>query len=55
MSRPLTIVRRSLRKDGKSARLPWVFRCGCGLRSQCDSFERGLFHLRYHGCDDFHP
>lgn len=51
--RPLRVNRRSLRRNGEHPRLPWVFRCGCGLRSQVNTFERGLSKIRYHDCNDY--
>ena len=56
MTRPLRVNRMSLRKDGKNPNLPWVFLCGCGLRSQMRDYEQGLYKLRHHDCYwDFHP
>jgi len=52
MARPLRVMRRSLRRNGENPKLPWVFRCGCGLRSQVNTFERGLMKVRYHDCND---
>lgn len=53
--KPLTIRRMSLRRNGKNPKLPWVFRCGCGLKSQIQTFEYGLYKIRTHDCEDFHP
>lgn len=58
MTGSLRVLRISIRKNGKHARLPWVMRCGCGLRSQVPSWEaaarRAYSHYRF-GCDEFHP
>lgn len=52
--RPLRVVRRSLRKDGTDPALPWVFRCGCGLRSQCATYHVGRMRLLGHRCEEWH-
>lgn len=56
--RPLRLMRISIRKDGKSPNLPWVMRCGCGLRCQTTTWESAAQRARIHfhsNCEDFHP